>query len=221
MLRIKSVCLSLQVTILVLILLISLVACGGSSSSNNSVSSSTAVSHNPPATSVTPTPSVDRHGLPVDVPLPDGAIFNSQGQSLLFNVGPVHLPQLSIGCYGFPTNQTWVWTTSSPNTPAVLQQFYQNHLSTQGWSHLLTSASCNSGNPLVSACGNGNNKQQIVLVQFGATITLVDGSGNSIGSVQAPTGGAAMGISVVTAQSGQTNSTLGVYIPGSADIFCS
>ena len=135
-----------------IILLISLTtACGSSPSTSNPTSpgspTGAATSTTPQTPTPTPTQAIDRHGLPNNVPLPNNVMFNSKGGSVFFSDGPVHLSNFSAGCFSLPTNNTWIWTTASPNTPAMVQQFYQSSLSPgQGWASTHLGSACQGDN---------------------------------------------------------------------------
>lgn len=165
----------------------------------------------------TPTPSVDRHGLPEGVPLPGNAVFNTKTVSALFSVGPINLPKVTAGCITLPGSQTWVWTVASD--AATMQKFYQDNLPGAGWSPVHVHQGCQGEYSVLSGCKGASSP--ILLVEIGSKVTLADAKGNPTSTVTAPAGGVVLAMSLVPYQQGHTDPTLGIYIPGAADVFCS
>ena len=205
-------------------LLVSLTAaCGSSAGSSNTGtqgSPTSAATSTVPATSTpppTPTPFVDRHGLAENVPLPGNAIFNVKAVSALFSTGPISLPGVKADCITLPGSQTWVWMVASD--AATVQKYYQDNLPAAGWSPAHVHQGCKGENSLVSGCKGASSP--ILLVEIGSKVTLADAKGNATSTVTAPTGGVVLAISLVPYQQGHTDPTLGIYIPGAADVFCS
>src|SRR5437588_3838151 len=189
-----------------IVLLISLTtACGTSGPSGSATPTSS-------APTPSPTASIDRHGLPDNVPLPNGVTFKSKNVYVPFSTGPVHLSNFSADCISIPTNNTWVWTVPSPSGPTQTQQFYQTNLPAKGWTSTRTHAACKGGNPVISGC-QGTNTSQILLVEIGSTITLTDEQGHPTSTIVVLNGGTALAIALVPNEPGKTDPTLGIYIP--------
>jgi hypothetical protein len=202
-------------TMVGIILLVSLVsACGGSSSTTPSTPSAQGSPNGATPTTSAPTPTpISRHGLPMNVPLPDGISFNAQSVYVLYNVANVHTSSVTIGCYGRPTNATWIWTVASPANPTSIDQMYVGILASKGWSFVHSWAGCLGGNPVVSACEGSGSQQQVLLISIGTSLTVVNIQTTPVTTVNAPSGGTVLAIAIVPAEHGQ-------IIPGTADVFC-
>lgn|GEM_PF-3947596 len=83
---------------------------------------------------------VDRHGMPGNVPLPNGATFK-----LMQNMNE------GSGI----TAQDWYWTVASPNNSTTLESFYQSNLASNGWTHIETGGPTDSGAIEVDGCQPG------------------------------------------------------------------
>lgn len=116
---------------------------------------------------------VDRHGLPSNVPLPNGATFKFMDKSD------------SSG-----TSGDWYWTVDSPNNPDNLRSFYQSNLSSNGWNTTKTLGS--SGDYEFQACQGNQNLD----VEMDSTITVFSAQGNEPSMLPAPAGGSALRISL-------------------------
>jgi len=118
-------------------------------------------------------PGFDRHGLPQNVPLPNEISFQTRHNSS------------ALGA----TVDTWYWTVASPDDPATAQQFYQNNLPNNGWNHITKIPGTN----FLGAC-QGN---QVLLVDASKKLP---GGGKNGSTLNAPSGGSALGIGLTSDQ---------------------
>ena len=116
----------------------------------------------------------DRHGLPGNVPLPNGATF-----TFTYNLSD------SSGA-----GNDWYWTVAGPNDPATIQQFYQSTLPNNGWTHIQTRGS--NGDYEVTGC-QGN---QGIYVAMSTSLDVSDAQGNTPSALTGPAGGSALEILV-------------------------
>ena len=126
-------------------------------------------------------PFVDRHGLPGNVPLPDGVTFKA-----------VEDASDSGG-----TAKEWYWLVASPNDATALRNFYQSNLPKNGWSHLVTRGS--EGDYEVDGCGSN---QGIYVEMVSDTPVDVDGAhGGDPHTLAPPAGGAVLQMIVGNSES--------------------
>lgn len=202
--------------IVAILLLVSLISACSSSSTTQSTPTTQSSPTGATSTTSTPTPTpapINRHGLPTNVPLPDGVSFNEQSVYVLYNVANVHTSTVTIGCYGRPTNATWIWTVASPGNSTSIDQMYISTLPTKGWSFVHSWAGCLGGNPVVSACQGSGSQQQVLLISIGTSLTVINPQATPVTTVNAPSGGAVLAFAILPAEHGQ-------IIPGTADVFC-
>lgn len=122
-------------------------------------------------------PLFDRHGLPGNVPLPDGVTFKLQ-QTVTSQQGEV--------------DDEWFWTVDSPNDPATVQKFYQSNLPSNGWTHVQTLGS--SSEHIVIGC----QSNQIVGALIDTSVPVQDGQGKTTSTITAPSGGSALEIAMTS-----------------------
>jgi hypothetical protein len=118
-------------------------------------------------------PAFDRHGLPDNIPLPNGVTFKLM-QNVTQTSGEV--------------DQEWFWTVDGPNDPATVQGFYQSNFSNNGWTHVQSDSA--SGQYVVIGCQGG----KIVGVLSGASVEVKDAQDNTTSTITAPSGGSALEI---------------------------
>ena len=127
------------------------------------------------ATQQTPGASVDRHGLPDNVPLPNGVTFQLQDSR-----------QFTQSGLGTASIAQWLWTVNKPNDPAALSTYYQNQLPGKGWTGIQQSTG-STNTTQVLGCQN----TQALLAQAGLTYQA---NGNTI---NAPAGGSVLELDLV------------------------
>lgn len=126
-------------------------------------------------------PFFDRHGLQSNVPLPSGCVFKQQR---IFTSDPTSGTQV--------TADEWFWTTNSPNDPAAVQQFYDTHLAANGWTEKHpagANASTDQALDIYACQGN-----QALVIETAQTIPVNDAQGNTLYTVEGPSGGAALAV---------------------------
>lgn len=128
------------------------------------------------STQQTPGATVDRHGLPTSVPLPNGAVFQLQDSRQFTQAG-----------LGTASIAQWVWTVDKPNDPAALSTYYQNQLPGKGWSGIKNSTGSNDTTQVL-----GCQNTQALLAQAGLT---TQANGNTI---TAPAGGSVLELDLVS-----------------------
>jgi hypothetical protein len=132
-------------------------------------------------------PLFDRHGLQSNVPLPANCAYKDQRT---FSSAPNASPQV--------TADEWFWTVDKSD-PTAVQQFYESNLANNGWSEKHPSG-LGSSTPDVKdiyAC-QGN---QLLFLETAPSIPVTDNQGNTVFTLQAPAGGAALAIALTTSQS--------------------
>jgi hypothetical protein len=124
---------------------------------------------------------VDRHGLPGNVPLPDGVTFKA-----------VEDESDSGGAA-----KEWYWLVASPNDATALRNFYQSNLPKNGWPNLQTRGS--DGDYEVDGCGS----HQGIYVEMVSDQSIdVDGAhGNDPRTLAPPAGGAILQMIVGNSES--------------------
>lgn len=132
-------------------------------------------------------PLFNRHGVPSNVPLPNGLTYDSQN---------------SISSTDSQTNITingteWGWKVSG-SSPTDVQQFYVNNLPGKGWTNV-KSTTGRKGDKQVTACQGSN----VLAIDAADQVELTDSQGKTTSTVTAPAGGAALGIAVITSSNPQ------------------
>lgn len=139
---------------------------------------SPAASASTPTRAAAPTtPTLDRHGLPANIPLPNGVTF---------------VRMLTVTKTSGETDNEWLWTVASPNDPPAVQSFYQNNLPTNGWTNLQSGPN-STGALVVGGCQNG----AILGALIETAIPVGDNQGN-VTTVTAPAGGSALELITTT-----------------------
>ncbi len=115
----------------------------------------------------------DRHGLPGDVPLPNGVTF-----VLTDNVGAAGAPA-----------QEWAWTVASPNDSTSVRTFYQSNLPSNGWRVSKTLGS--DGDYNVIGC---KGSQAVFVAMNNTTLQVGGGQGTPQTTITAPAGGSTLQI---------------------------
>jgi hypothetical protein len=124
-------------------------------------------------------PFFDRHNLPGNVPLPSNSSFvsmktvtdNEEGFSFVFN--------------------EWIWTVSN-SAPANVQQFYTTQLPSNGWGNVRTERG-DSDTLDVFAC---QGSTQVLLIGISQHLQDTNEQGTPTTTVNAPSGGSALGIAI-------------------------
>ena len=129
-------------------------------------------------------PLFDRHGLQSNVPLPSGCAFDSHPAT-----------QTSSSSGATFSGDTWTWTVSSSD-PATVQQFYQDNLKgSNGWTKITPSTDKSTGQKSITACQGS----QLLVIAAGTKLDITDSSGKTTRTLNAPSGGSALGVALVTA----------------------
>jgi hypothetical protein len=128
------------------------------------------------STQQTPGATVDRHGLPANVPLPNGVTFKLQDSRQFTQAG-----------LGTASIAQWLWTVDKPNDPATLSTYYQNQLPGKGWSGVKNSTGSNNSTQVL-----GCQNTQALLAQASLTYQA---NGNTI---TAPSGGSVLELDLVS-----------------------
>src|SRR5579883_705011 len=118
------------------------------------------------------TPTIDRHGLQTNVPLPDRFTFKARATNTSGNT---------------PIDE-WFWTVASPDDPATVKTFYQKQLPNNGWTHIQVFPIQNGA--LVVACQNG----QVMGTLANTSVQVTNNQGKVIQIITAPAGGSALEI---------------------------
>ncbi len=140
-------------------------------------------------------PLFNRHGVPANVPLPNGLTYDSQTTASQSDSGIT----LSI--------TEWGWQVSGSN-PAAVQKFYTDNLPGKGWTNVKAQTG-SSGDQQVSACQGSN----VLSVDIADKVELTDANGKTTSTVTAPSGGAALGIAIITSNNSQA---LALFCSGQA-----
>lgn len=122
-----------------------------------------------------PGATVDRHGLPDNVPLPNGVDFKLQDSRQFTQTG-----------LGTASIAQWIWTVDKPNDPTALSTYYQNQLPGKGWTNIQQSTGSNNTTQVL-----GCQNTQALLAQAGLTYQA---NGNTI---NAPAGGSVLELDLV------------------------
>jgi hypothetical protein len=128
------------------------------------------------STQQTPGVTVDRHGLPGNVPLPNGVAFQLQDSRQFTQAG-----------LGTASIAQWLWTVARPNDPAALSTYYQNQLPGKGWSGIKNSTGSNNTTQVL-----GCQSTQALLAQASLTYQA---NGNTI---TAPSGGSLLELDLIS-----------------------
>jgi hypothetical protein len=123
----------------------------------------------------TPGATVDRHGLPNNVPLPNGVTFKLQDSRQFTQTG-----------LGTASIAQWLWTVDKPNDPAALSTYYQTQLPGKGWTNIQQSTGSNNTTQVLGCQSN-----QALLAQAGLTYQA---NGNTI---NAPSGGSVLELDLI------------------------
>ncbi len=127
-------------------------------------------------TSSTSTAIFDRHGLQANVPLPGNIAFQYK----------------HTVTQGTVTADEWIWKVSK-SEPASLQQFYQNQLPNNGWTHLQTIPGDTLG---VIGCQGA----QVLVIGISKHLHDSNNTGTSTIITDAPAGGSSLGIALTSNQ---------------------
>jgi hypothetical protein len=124
-----------------------------------------------------PPPAVlDRHGLQSNVPLPDNISFQYK----------------HTVTQGTLTADEWIWTVTK-SEPTSIQQFYQDHLPKNGWTHVQAL----QGNQTLGIVGCQGN--QVLVIGISKHLQDSNGTGTPT-TTNAPIGGSALGIALTSNQ---------------------
>lgn len=123
----------------------------------------------------TPGATVDRHGLPANVPLPNGVTFKLQDSRQFTQTG-----------LGTANIAQWLWTVDKPNDPAAISTYYQNQLPNKGWTNIQNSTGSNNTTQVLGCQGT-----QALLAQAGLTYQA-NGS-----TITAPAGGSILELDLI------------------------
>jgi hypothetical protein len=121
-------------------------------------------------------PLFDRHGLPSNVPLPNGTTFAGLQKTYTSSQDNVTI-----------SANAWGWTVSGSNATAV-QKFYQDNLGSNGWTkiHPLNS---DNGEKDVYAC---QTNQVVIIGASDSKLQAKDENGKVTDTITAPSGGSAL-----------------------------
>ena len=145
-------------------------------------------------------PLFDRHGLQSNVPLPSGCAFDSH---------PATQTDSESGA-SF-SGDSWTWTVNGSD-PTTVQQFYQDNLKgNNGWTKITPSTDKDTGEKDITAC-QGN---QLLIVGAGAKLEITDSSGKTTRTLNAPPGGSALGVALLTATNNKATLELQLLCSGS------
>ncbi len=129
----------------------------------------------------TPRATLDRHGLQGNVPLPDNIAFQYKHTVTQGNL----------------TADEWIWKVSK-GEPASIQQFYRDHLPTNGWTHVQPL----EGTDTLGVVGCQGS--QVLVVGISKHLQDNNGQGTPT-TTDAPTGGSALGIALTDNQALKQN----------------
>jgi hypothetical protein len=128
-------------------------------------------------------PLFDRHNQPSNIPMPSGCSFAGENHE-------------SSTIPGTPTQQAkvdeWAWTVSGSD-PATVAQFYKDKLPGQGWSSIKQQTGTGGDYQLLTCQGT-----QVLEIDTGTKLRLEKVSGTLITIVNAPAGGSALGVALIT-----------------------
>ncbi|HLW00179.1 MAG TPA: zinc ribbon domain-containing protein [Ktedonobacterales bacterium] len=121
-------------------------------------------------------PLFDRHGLPSNVPLPNGTSFSGLQKTFTSSQDNVTV-----------SANAWGWTVSGSNAVTV-QKFYQDNLSSNGWTkiHPLNG---DNGEKDVYGC---QSNQILIIGASDTKLEATDSNGHVTDTVTAPSGGSAL-----------------------------
>ena len=128
------------------------------------------------STQQNPGATVDRHGLPNNVPLPNNVTFQLQDSRQFTQAG-----------LGTANIAQWLWTVDKPNDPTALSTYYQTQLPGKGWSGIKNSTGSNNTTQVL-----GCQSTQAILAQAGLTYQA---NGNTI---TAPSGGSVLELDLIS-----------------------
>lgn len=145
-------------------------------------------------------PLFDRHGLQSNVPLPSGCAFDAH---------PATQTDSESGA-SF-SGDSWTWTVNGSD-PATVQQFYQDNLKgSNGWTKITPSTDKDTGEKDLTAC-QGN---QLLVIGAGTKLEITDSSGKTTRTLNAPAGGSALGVALLTATNSKATLELQLLCSGS------
>ncbi len=121
-------------------------------------------------------PLFDRHGLPGNVPLPDGVSYANLDKTYTSTQDNVTI-----------SAQAWGWTVSGSNATSV-QSFYETNLPKNGWTKVKTFNGDN-GEKDVYAC---QSNQVLITGASDSKLQATDSNGNVTDTITAPPGGSAL-----------------------------
>ncbi len=132
-------------------------------------------------------PLFDRHGLQSNVPLPSNCTYKSRRT---FRSAPSVVPQVQA--------EEWFWTVDKPNNVSAIQQFYDDHLASNGWvqKHPSELSSSDPNAKAIYAC-QGN---QALFIKAAPKIPVADNRGNITFTVEGPPGGSALAMALTSSQ---------------------
>ncbi len=129
-------------------------------------------------------PLFSRHDQPNNVPLPSGCSFAGENHETATNPDNAS-QQVKV--------DEWAWTVSGKDLATVLQ-FYKDNLPGQGWTQIKDENGSGGAKELVGCQGN-----QVLEIDVATRLRLEKTSGTLIKVVDAPAGGSALGVAVLTA----------------------
>jgi hypothetical protein len=139
-------------------------------------------------------PLFDRHGLPGNVPLPDGTSFAGLRQTAGASDPQTRAPISA---------DFWGWTVSGSDAAAV-QTFYHDNLPEHGWTNVKFSNDSEQGKMGITACQSG---QVLSIVASGKKLEVTDVIGYVTNTITPPGGGSALLIEMINS-------------PRAAQVFC-
>src|SRR6185437_3351695 len=121
-------------------------------------------------------PLFDRHGLPGNVPLPNGVSFSGLKKTYTSSQDNTNI-----------SADAWGWTVSGSNAAAV-QKFYEDNLASNGWTkiHPLNG---DNGEKDVYAC---QSNQVLITGASDTKLEATDENGKVTDTINAPSGGSAL-----------------------------
>lgn len=145
-------------------------------------------------------PLFDRHGLQSNVPLPSGCAFDAHPAT-----------QTTSESGATFSGDTWTWTVSGSD-PTTVQKFFEDNLKgSNGWTKITPSDDKSSGQKNVTACQGS----QLLIIAAGTKLDITDSSGKTTRTLNAPSGGSALGVALLNATNNKAQVELQLLCSGS------